>query len=144
MSDNVRIEFYVLPSQEAQARWRTACVLAGKGWRSGLKVFLWLPNNNDVQAFDQLLWSFRAEAFIPHSCASSADNTSAPVLLGTHENQGKACNLLINLSDQRSQQPERFSRVIEIVDQQPTRLTASREHFKAYRQAGFQPQRVEL
>lgn len=144
MSDTVRIEFYVLPSHESQARWRTACVLAGKGWRSGLKVFIWLPHNDDLPAFDQLLWSFRAEAFIPHAAVTPNETLTAPVLLGSQEDQGQSCHLLINLSEQRCQHPERFSRVIEIVDQQPERLSASRLHFKAYRQLGFQPQRVEL
>ena len=40
--------------------------------------------------------------------------------------------------------PERYSRVIEIVNQAPELLTICREHFRQYRQRGYAPQRVEL
>ncbi|MNH46847.1 DNA polymerase III subunit chi [compost metagenome] len=52
--------------------------------------------------------------------------------------------LLINLASSISPHVECFSRVIEIVNQEPDLLAACRENFRAYRQRGYDPKRVEL
>jgi len=141
MSDT-RVEFYVLPDTSEQARRRTACVLAGKGWRAGLPVFLRASDEAECEALDALLWEFREESFVPHG--RHAEDPLAPVVIGIDEVPSAAHGLLVNLKPDLSPQLAHFSRVIEIVNQQPELLSACRENFRDYRKRGYEPRRVEL
>ena len=138
----MRIEFYVLASASLAERQRTACQLAGKAWRAGLPVFLRCSDDSECAALDELLWQFRAEAFIPHSLQQ--DNPHAPVVIGLDQPPAQAGGLLLNLDSSLSPHIEQFQRIIEIVNQQPELLAACRENFRSYRQRGYDPRRVEL
>lgn len=137
-----RIEFYVLSTAVPAERLRAACQLAMKAWRAGLPVFLRGSDAQQCSEVDELLWRFKAESFVPHSLYQ--DDAHAPVVIGQDEEPGIAQGVLINLGSTLSPQVERFSRVIEIVNQEPDLLTACRENFRSYRQRGYDPERVEL
>ncbi|WP_271410903.1 DNA polymerase III subunit chi [Pseudomonas sp. Q1-7] len=138
----MRVEFYVLSSANPADRLRAACQLAAKGWRHGLPVLLRCADAAQRDELDQLLWRFRGESFIPHDLVG--DDASAPVVLALDEEPGTQQGLLINLASTISPHVDRFSRVIEIVNQEPDLLAACRENFRAYRQRGYDPKRVEL
>jgi len=137
-----RIEFYVLSTAAPAERLRAACQLAMKAWRAGLPVFLRGSDAQQCTEVDELLWRFKAESFVPHSLYQ--DDAQAPVVIGLDEEPNSAQGVLINLGSTLSPQVERFSRVIEIVNQEPDLLTACRENFRSYRQRGYDPKRVEL
>lgn len=137
-----RIEFYVLSTAVPAERLRAACQLAMKAWRAGMPVFLRGSDAQQCSEVDELLWRFKAESFVPHSLYQ--DDAQAPVVIGLDEEPGSAQGVLINLGSTLSPQVERFSRVIEIVNQEPDLLTACRENFRSYRQRGYDPKRVEL
>jgi len=123
-------------------RLRAACQLAMKAWRAGMPVFLRGSDAQQCIEVDELLWRFKAESFVPHSLYQ--DDAHAPVVIGQDEDPSIAQGVLINLGSTLSPQVERFSRVIEIVNQEPDLLTACRENFRSYRQRGYDPKRVEL
>lgn len=137
-----RIEFYVLSTAVPAERLRAACQLAMKAWRAGLPVFLRGSDAQQCTEVDELLWRFKAESFVPHNLYQ--DDAQAPVVIGLDEEPSSAQGVLINLGSTLSPQVERFSRVIEIVNQEPDLLTACRENFRSYRQRGYDPKRVEL
>lgn len=137
-----RIEFYVLSTAMSGDRLRAACQLAMKAWRAGMPVFLRGSDAQQCSEMDELLWRFKAESFVPHSLYQ--DDAQAPVVIGLNEEPNSAQGVLINLDSTLSPQVEHFSRVIEIVNQEPDLLTACRENFRSYRQRGYDPKRVEL
>lgn len=137
-----RIEFYVLSSATAAERLRAACQLAMKAWRAGLPVFVRGCDAQQCAELDELLWRFKAESFVPHNLHQ--DDAQAPVVIGLDEQPAHAQGVLINLSSSLSPHVEDFSRVIEIVNQEPELLNACRENFRSYRQRGYDPKRVEL
>lgn len=137
-----RIEFYVLPDSEPAGRARAACLLASKGWQHGMPVFIRCQDSQQCSELDELLWSFRAKRFIPHELHD--DDPQAPVVIGTEQPPTATQGLLINLSPTLSPHTDQFSRVIEIVNQQPELLTVCRDNFRLYRQRGYDPKRVEL
>jgi DNA polymerase III subunit chi len=138
----VRIEFYVLSSDKPADRLRAACQLAMKAWRAGLPVFLRGSDAAQCDEANELLWRFKAESFVPHSLHQ--EDADAPVVIGLDEEPNARQGVLINLASSLSPHVECFSRVIEIVNQEPHLLSACRENFRSYRQRGFDPQRVEL
>ena len=137
-----RIEFYVLPDSQPVGRARAACQLASKGWQHGLPVFIRCQDDQQCNELDELLWTFRAERFIPHELHGV--DPLAPVVIGTEQPPASVQGLLINLSPTLSPHTDQFSRVIEIVNQQPELLTVCRDNFRLYRQRGYDPKRVEL
>ena len=137
-----RIEFYVLSSATPAERLRAACQLAMKAWRAGLPVFVRGADAAQCAELDELLWRFKAETFIPHDLHQH--DPQAPVVIGLDEQPAAEQGVLINLSPDISPFVARFSRVIEIVNQEPDLLTACRENFRSYRQRGYDPKRVEL
>lgn len=137
-----RIEFYVLSSSDAEGRLRAACQLALKAWGAGLPVFVRGSDEAQCAELNELLWSFKAERFVPHDLHQDAP--LSPVVLGIDEVPSADQGVLINLGSSLSPHVERFSRIIEIVNQQPELLSACRENFRTYRQRGYDPQRVEL
>lgn len=138
----MRVEFYVLSSATTEGRLRAACQLAMKAWRAGLPVFLRGADDSQCNELDQLLWSFRGEAFLPHNL--HAEDANAPVVIGVDQQPAQSGGVLLNLHPQLSPHLAQFSRVIEIVNQEPQLLAQCRENFRQYRQLGHDPQRVEL
>ena len=94
-----RADFYVLEGSDARARWRFACQEIEKAFLAEERVLVWLDNDADLAAFDDLLWTFADRSFIPHEALgpeSSWDET--PVLLSAKatpepapQNQEKGC-----------------------------------------------------
>ncbi|MGX5220397.1 MULTISPECIES: DNA polymerase III subunit chi [Pseudomonas] len=137
-----RIEFYVLATDRPADRLRAACQLAMKAWRHGLPVFVRAADTDQCAELDEQMWLFKKDCFIPHN--QHSDDPLAPVVIGVDEEPSAQQGVLINLNTTISPHVERFSRIIEIVNQQPDLLTVCRENFRSYRQRGYDPKRVEL
>ncbi|KAF1054137.1 MAG: DNA polymerase III subunit chi [Stenotrophomonas maltophilia] len=130
-----RVDFYVIPSADPDARLTIACRLADKAWRQGMKVYLLCADPTQRETLDQRLWSFRAEAFVPHD--SAEDDADSPVVLGLGEPSGQQLDLLINLTLSIPAFAERFSRIAELVIEEPAIRQAARENFRSYRERGY-------
>ncbi len=138
----MKVEFYVLSSATPEGRLRAACQLASKAWKAGLPVFLRASDEAQCAELDQLLWQFRPESFIPHNLHE--EEPQAPIVIGLDQAPAQSGGVLLNLHPQLSPHLTQFSRVIEIVNQEPQLLALCRENFRLYRQQGYDPQRVEL
>jgi DNA polymerase-3 subunit chi len=138
----VKVEFYVRPDSQPVGRLKLACQLAAKAWRAGLPVFVRGANAAQCAELDELLWRFKGETFIPHNLHD--EQPDAPVVIGIDQPPATAQAVLINLHPQIAANCEQFSRIIEIVNQQPEQLELARDNFRLYRQRGYAPQRVEL
>lgn len=138
----MKVEFYVLPSTQSADRLIAACRLAHKAWRAGFMTFIRCASAQQQAELDELLWTFRKASFIPH--ALYVEQNCAPVVLGINERPAHTPSVLINLHSELSTHLDCFSRVIEIVNQEPELLHICRQNFVRYRKLGYQPARVEL
>tara|TARA_R110000764_G_scaffold209704_2_gene295414 strand:+ start:123 stop:554 length:432 start_codon:yes stop_codon:yes gene_type:complete len=130
-----RIDFYLLSSDQPATRLQYACRLAHKAWQKGHHVYLHCTDEAAAEQLDELLWSFREEAFLPH--ALQADHTDEPVICGFGNDPGAAQDLLINLSDSAPEFFSRFARLAEIVVEQDAVRVPARERFRFYRERGY-------
>jgi len=105
-------------------------------------TFIRCANPEQQAELDELLWTFRKPSFIPHELYS--DSCQAPVILALDERPHHTPSVMINLHPELSTHLACFSRVIEIVNQDPAQLQISRHNFVQYRKQGYQPARVEL
>lgn len=138
------IVFYILPSVEEQERLRFACQLSDEIWQQNQRLCIQVNSLEQANRLDTLLWVAKQESFLAHDFASEK-NSSAPILI--NYNFESTCNhleILINLSQQPPPYYDKFARLIEIVDNDPTYREAGRERYRFYRHAGYTPATYEL
>jgi DNA polymerase III subunit chi len=134
------VSFYVLDEPSSAARLRLTCRIVEKAYRAGQNVLIWHTDAAELQALDDLLWTFGDDrTFIPHELVSPRAAAEAPVLLTTGEAPESGIDVLINLSVSVPPLAERAARIIEVIDGDPERREAGRSRFRAYRELGCEP-----
>lgn len=136
-----QVDFYVVP--DGGDADRVACRLAEKAFARGLSVFVRTASPEHAHHLDELLWTFRGAAFVPHALAGEADRET-PVLLGD-DPAGREAGLLINLGGEPPGHPERFERIAEVVGSGDAPRRSGRQRFRYYRdQLGLEPATHQL
>lgn len=130
-----RIDFYLLPQHNEASRQLFACRLAEKAWRLDNRILIQTADNETGEKLDTLLWSFRTDSFLPHAALPASQQT--PVHIGWHEDTSTHHDLLINLSATVPSFFSRFARVAEIVTQEESQLSISRQRFRFYQERGY-------
>lgn len=130
-----QIDFYVLPETTSAARWLFACRLIDKVQRMGMRTLIVMDNEIEARQFDELLWTFKPESFIPHQLINGVK--PAPVEITFSNDSGAHQGLLLNLSSSIPPYFSRFERLSEVVIQEPQSLQTSRERFGFYKQRGY-------
>ncbi|MFC3116800.1 DNA polymerase III subunit chi [Cellvibrio fontiphilus] len=130
-----QIDFYVLPEATSEARWLFACRLIDKVQRLGMRTLVAMDTEAEARQFDQLLWTFKPESFVPHQLINAGK--PAPVEITFNDQTGDHQGLLLNLSKTIPAYFSRFERLIEVVIQEPLSLQTSRERFSFYKQRGY-------
>ena len=134
------VTFYVLEESSSTARLRLACRLTHKAFQAGCNVLIWHSDAAELAALDELLWTFGDDrTFIPHERVTPGAACEAPVLLTTSAAPETGIDVLVNLAAEVPELAERATRIVEIIDGDPSRREAGRSRFKAYRERGWQP-----
>ena len=132
-----RIDFYVLGTADPRPRLVTACRIAEKAWKQGLRVFIHAPEQ--ARELDDLLWTFSSGSFVPHGLQGGDDDAEQPVLIGAGGEPGpEHADVLINLADTVPSFFGRFHRLAEILHRHPDTLSRGRERFRHYRERGYE------
>ena len=130
-----RVDFYVLPDVDLEARLRFACRLAHKAVASGQHVHVHVVDPAASSDLDTLMWTYPDYRFLPHGVSGEATVRNAPVVIGHLEPGDGADQLLINLGTAIPPFFGRFERVAEIIVQ---RLREDgRGRYKYYRDRGY-------
>jgi DNA polymerase III subunit chi len=135
-----RADFYVLEGSDSRQRWRFACLEIEKAFLAEERVLVWLDNDTEVAAFDDLLWTFADRSFIPHEpIGPNSDWEETPVLLSAAREPSEPPQLIVNLAAATPPGLERAARIVEIIDGDAARRQAGRDRFKHYRTLGIEP-----
>ncbi|MFB8829646.1 DNA polymerase III subunit chi [Azotobacter sp. CWF10] len=130
-----QVDFYILPSADPAARLNFACKLAEKAWRLGHRIYVHCQDAPQREALDARLWSFRAEAFLPHGMLE--EDADAPIALGLGDDPGSHHDLLINLALSVPPCCARFERIAELVVSELGIRQATRANYRFYRERGY-------
>lgn len=126
------VGFYLIQSQIRQLD--LACRICRKSIQTSQQPLLVkFDDINALQQFDALLWQFDASSFVAHD----VDDLNSPICLSLtlpEQFDGDCLNLGQELVD-----PQRFLRVLEIIENTEAAKVAGRERFKAYRALGIEP-----
>ena len=137
-----QIDFHV----NAPGKLAYACRLARKAYGSGTSAVFHAIDEETLERFDRLLWTFSAVDFIPHCRVRSPLAASTPIhLAGAHD--ADACThhgLIVNLDRERPDYFGRFERMIEVVEADDLDLEAGRRRWKFYKDRGYPLARHDL
>ena len=131
-----RIDFYILNSQEEEARLSLACKLCDKAFAQNMQVMVWTDNETQAQRLSALLWEQRPESFLPH-CLLSNPLPNTPIAISTGQDDLSHHGLMINLSRGIPDRFSRFQRLAELVVQQEDVLAATRQHYGFFKERGY-------
>lgn len=132
-----RVDFYILSQSGEQARAHFACKLAEKAYRLKNSVHIVADSPAAAQKLDDLLWTFRDGAFVPHHNIAAADLDS-PITIGCAPDQVAPRDLLINLCDEIPATAGTFPRVAELVTSDEEAKQRSRKRYASYRDQGHE------
>lgn len=143
-----QVDFYVLPGSDDRARLRFACRLVEKAWQLRHRVRVQL-GPGEIDAFDQLLWTFSDRSFVPHRRAGAPDEapaTAPPAVVIADDAQADAADgdVLVVLASHELPVPGNWSRIAEVVDADAGRRGLGRERYRGYREHGIEPVTHEM
>jgi len=93
-----RIDFYILPDVDLEARRRFACRLAYKAVTAGQRVHVHVADVDASRDLDALMWEYPDHRFLPHGINGEPASVNAPVVIDHREPESGADQLLINLA----------------------------------------------
>ena len=111
-----------------------SCQLTEKAFQQGLPVLLHTGDEDVSRQLDDLLWSFRPTAFLPHAIESTP---VSPIAINHDDDPGEHHGLLINLAKETPGWFSRFEKAIEIVYDDQQVIELKRERFSFYKHRGY-------
>ena len=137
--ETIRVDFYVIEEAAAAARLKVACRLAEKAYLASQRALVWHTDRAELEALDELLWTFADGSFVPHEWLTSNAATEAPVLLSAGSPPAAEFDFVVNLAADPPPFLHLTRRIAEIIDADEGRRHAGRVRFKAYRELGIEP-----
>ena len=132
------IDFYILGQTTQQARFDFVCRLVEKVYGEGRNVYIHTANEEDARFMDDLMWQYKAESFLPHNLIGDDQQPQAQIQIGFGEHPLHHHDVLVNLTDPIPTFFSRFERVLEVVIQDEAILEQTRQHYKFYRDRGYE------
>lgn len=134
-----RIDFYIIEAGSAEATDIFICRLTEKAWSQNNAVYLHTMDEQHAIKYDELLWTFTDNSFIPHSLEVSKESEKS-VLIGHHaitETPSHHHDVLINLHHESPSFFSQFERVAEIITTDEKSRIKGRERYQFYRDRGY-------
>ena len=128
-----KIDFYIIEDSNPTARFQLACRLIEKAYKNRHRIYIQTENQADAHQLDELLWTYRDTSFLPHNLYGDGPEPPPPIQIGFDATPEKHRDILINLSKRVPTYYTQFSRVLEIISNDPEVQAAGRENYKFYR-----------
>ncbi|KTD47849.1 DNA polymerase III subunit chi [Legionella quateirensis] len=129
----IRVDFYLLASDQPDAKWLVACRLLEKAYIRGHRVFVNCDNKQDAEHLDELLWTFRDDSFIPHNLQGEGPEPPPPIQIGYDKEPRGFNDILLNMATSIPLFYGKFKRIMELVSNIEAEKELSRLHYKEYR-----------
>lgn len=134
----MRVDFYLISDDGPDARSILACRLLEKAYLRGHRVFVYCSTEEEAFHLDEMLWTFKEDSFIPHNLLGEGPEPPPPIQIGLKEAPKRFNDILLNFTHEIPDFHPQFKRIIEIVDHQEEHKQSSREHYRFYKQKGYQ------
>jgi DNA polymerase-3 subunit chi len=134
-----KVDFYILDSHQRSQRLHFCCRLIEKAQRQGNKIHVRTESRQESEELDDMLWSFKPESYVPHMIyTSEMDADELPPVLISHEAESDTHHdVYVNLPITMPNRFAHFKRFAHVVDQEESRLAASRKHYRYFKDNGY-------
>ncbi|MAJ79866.1 MAG: hypothetical protein CMK30_00835 [Porticoccaceae bacterium] len=134
-----KISFYKVSGGITSAV-KLAAELTEKSAKKRCKVLWQVSDETFVKEIDQVLWSFSDASFVPHSAGPLSD----PVGVSKESTPGIHHEVLINFQQNIPAWFSRFEQIIEVIYNDPKDTEIKREHFRFYKDRGYETAYIDL
>lgn len=132
------VSFYLLASTGMQERYRYACKLIEKAYRSGCFCYVLTDSEQQSHTLDELLWTFRPNSFIPHEIyLGQLPEFANTILIGSQPAPAQWQKLILNLAANPPADLTNTERVLEILDNNESLKQLGRQRYRYYQQLGL-------
>jgi DNA polymerase-3 subunit chi len=105
---------------------------------SGARAVVKAGSEERVEALNNALWLYHANAFLPHGSARDGFAADQPIWLTIEEENPNGATVLILTDGAESANTDEFERCLEMFDgSDADGVAAARGRWKAYREAGY-------
>lgn len=106
---------------------------------AGMKAVIKVGSQEQMQALDNLLWTFDKNSFLPHGTMKATSPDQQPILLTTADDNPAGATVLVLVDSMESDQLDRYDRCLEMFDgTDQDAVTAARTRWKEYKEAGHE------
>lgn len=133
-----KIDFYLISETSSLGCLNFACRLIEKAYRNRHRIYIHTDNETEAHQLDELLWTYREDSFLPHNLYGEGPDPAPPIQIGYATTPEKQRDILINLAKTVPEFYPQFARVLQIVPSDETAQAQAREHYRAYRSAGYE------
>jgi DNA polymerase-3 subunit chi len=142
---STRIDFYILKDNQPSTRAQVACRLIEKAYQQKHQIYVHTESLEAAEYFDEFLWSFRDDSFLPHQVFYGDVITPSPTIqIGYLTTPPPITDILINLTNQAPPFYAKFERMLEIVANDENLRKAARKRYRLYQTQGCQLSSHEL
>lgn len=132
-----KIDFYILATDNENDYFDFVCRLIEKAYKNQHRIYIHAENRAMAHQLDELLWTYREDCFLPHHLYGEGPDPAPPIQIGFDIKPDKHRDILINLHKTIPDFFTQFSRVCEIISNNPENQAAARERYRDYRAQGF-------
>lgn len=111
--------------------------IAYKAWQAGHKVVVKTGDEDRVDKLNNALWTFRADAFLPHGSKDDGNQAKQPVWLTTGDDNPNGAKTLITSAGVAANDISSYDLCCAMLDgNNPAQVEEARVRWKAYKEAG--------
>ncbi|MEY4768531.1 MAG: hypothetical protein RL637_1170 [Pseudomonadota bacterium] len=132
------VSFYLLSTEAEYQRQLFACKLIEKAYRSGCFCAILTDSETYSHTFDDLLWTFRPNSFIPHEIYQGKNPNFANTVIISHSQIPLNWQrVILNLSSTIPPELTQTQRILEILNNHSTVKQFGRQRYRQYKELGF-------
>ena len=131
-----RVDFYLLSNESGM--YKFACIMASKAWSAGNHVYMYTETEDTAKKLDDLLWTFRDISFVPHEIYNGTESNEVPITIGFGNHFPNHSQVMIILDYIIPEFAEKFSRIIEIVENNEKKKKIARQRYRQYKESKYE------
>jgi DNA polymerase-3 subunit chi len=129
------IRFYHLQTQSVED---ALPAIVSKAVATGRRILIRVADEGAVRLYDDRLWTYHPDSFLPHGAAGGGDEDLQPVLLSTGGDNHNGADMIVLCGiDTVPENIAQFTLCCDFIDGQNNEsVSAGRARWSAYKQAG--------
>lgn len=131
----MRVDFYHLQTWPLE---KALPPLLERALGAGFRAVVLAASDERVEALASLLWTFRADSWLPHGTLKDGQAVDQPIWLGTRDENPNGANLMV-LTDGMATAQNGFDRCLDVFDgNDPDALAGARTRWKDAKAQGHE------